>query len=166
MRTNKLYLVGFMGAGKTTLATALGARLDWQVEDIDALVESREGRVIADIFARKSEAYFREVERDVLRQLLGRRHVVVATGGGTFADPVNRLVIKGDGASIWLDVSFETVIERLPPDGRRPLAADRATMRELWEARRAAYTLADLRLDADRAPVGELVERVLTWSGF
>ncbi len=68
-----------------------------------------------------------------------------------------------DGASIWLDVSFERVVERLPPDGRRPLSTNRTAMLALYEARRAAYALAHLRLDADRAPVGELVERILEW---
>ena len=83
MRTDKVYLVGFMGAGKTTLARALGARLDWRVEDVDERIETREGRAISSIFAREGEAYFRAVERQVLLDLLPLRHAVVATGGGT-----------------------------------------------------------------------------------
>ena len=61
MRTDKVYLVGFMGAGKTTLARALGARLDWRVEDVDERIETREGRAISNIFAREGEGYFRDV---------------------------------------------------------------------------------------------------------
>lgn len=93
------------------------------------------------------------------------RHVVVATGGGTFVDPVNRVTINRNGASIWLDVSFETVVERLPTDGRRPLANSRASMRQLFDVRRTAYRHAHLRLDANRAPAAELVERILDWLG-
>lgn len=154
-----------MAAGKSTVARALGARIDWRVEDVDSRIEARERRAVADIFATHGEARFRAVEREVLRELLPMRHTVVATGGGTFADPANRQLINADGASIWLDVSFETVVDRIPPDGRRPLAADRTTMEALYRTRQSAYRHAHLRLDADRAPAGELVERILEWLG-
>ena len=154
-----------MAAGKSTVARALGARIDWRVEDVDSRIEAREHRAVADIFATNGEARFRAVEREVLRDLLPMRHTVVATGGGTFADPANRQLINADGASIWLDVSFETVVDRIPPDGRRPLAADRTTMQALYRTRQSAYRHAHLRLDADRAPAGELVERILEWLG-
>lgn len=154
-----------MAAGKSTVARALGARIDWRVEDVDSRIEAREHRAVADIFATHGEARFRAVEREVLRALLPMRHTVVATGGGTFADPANRQLINADGASIWLDVSFETVVDRIPPDGRRPLAADRTTMQALYRTRQSAYRHAHLRLDADRAPAGELVERILDWLG-
>ena len=113
-----------MGAGKSTVAEALGTRLEWQVADIDKLIESRERRAIADIFSQDGEAYFRQIEHAVLQELLPQRHTIVATGGGTFVDPASRMAINSDGASIWLNVSFEQVIERLPHNGRRPLAAD------------------------------------------
>ena len=165
MRTDKIFLVGFMAAGKSTVADALGRRLDWRAEDIDSLIETRERSTVADIFAARGEAYFRDVEHAVLDELLALRHTVVATGGGTFADPANRRLINADGASVWLDVSFDTVVDRLPSDGRRPLAADRATMEALYRARLATYREAHLRLDANRAPAGELVERILDWLG-
>ena len=160
-----MFLVGFMAAGKSTVARTLGARIDWRVEDVDARIEERERSTVADVFAMRGEAYFRSAERAVLRDLLRLRHTVVATGGGTFADAANRRLINSDGASVWLDVSFETVVDRIPPDGRRPLAADRTSMEALYRARRSAYRHAHLRLDADRAPVGELVERILEWLG-
>jgi len=156
-----VYLVGFMAAGKTTLARALGKRLDWRVEDIDERIEAREGRTIASIFAREGEAYFRSVERAVLLDLLPLRHLVVATGGGTFVAPDNRAAINRDGLSVWLDVPLAEVIERLPPDGRRPLAADRDQFERLYAARRLAYLQAHLRVDASSARVGDLVEQVV-----
>lgn len=165
MRTDKIFLVGFMAAGKSTVANALGRRLDWRVEDVDARIEARERQAVADIFARHGETHFREVERAVVRELLPLRHAVVATGGGTFADAANRAAINRNGTSVWLDVSFETVIARLPPDGRRPLARDRDTLYGLYRTRQAAYRQAHLRLDAGALPAGELVERLMDWLG-
>ena len=166
MKTDKIYLVGFMGAGKSTVARALGTSLGWQVEDIDDAIVARERQSIADIFARRGEAYFREIESTVLWSLLPLRHVIVATGGGTFVEPENRRAINDDGASIWLDLSFEQVVARIPSDGRRPLAADRGTLLALYHGRRAAYQHAHLRLDAGEIPPGELVERIRDWLGY
>ena len=161
MTTDKIYLVGFMAAGKTTVARALAARLGWRVEDIDALIEARERRTVADIFARQGEPYFRGVEREILRLVLPLRHVVVATGGGTFMDPENRAAINLDGMSIWLDVPFDEVVARLPADGRRPLAADRAQLERLFALRQAAYAQAHMRVDARAARPEELAERIM-----
>jgi shikimate kinase len=158
---DKIYLVGFMAAGKTTVARALATRLAWRAEDIDELIEARERRTVADIFARSGEAYFRSVEREILRLLLPLRHVVVATGGGTFADPESRAAIMRDGLSVWLDVPFEAVLARLPADGRRPLAADRMRMERLFAARQAAYALANVRIETGLAPPDEIAERIL-----
>lgn len=161
MKTDKIYLVGFMGSGKTTVGRALAARLDWRAEDIDERIEAREQRTIATIFARDGEAYFRSVERQVLLDLLPLRHAVVATGGGTFVDPDNRALIKRNGWSVWLDVPLARLVDRLPSDGRRPLAADRVQFERLYEARRDAYRQAHQRVDASDAPVAALVEEIL-----
>jgi shikimate kinase len=161
VKADKVYLVGFMAAGKTTLARALGNRLGWRVEDVDERIEAREGRTVASIFAREGEPYFRIVERAVLVDLLPLRHAVVATGGGTFVSPENRAAIKRDGLSVWLDVPLDELVARLPADGRRPLAADREQLERLYAARRAAYEQAHLRLDAAGALVGDLVEQVV-----
>jgi shikimate kinase len=166
VKRDKIYLVGFMGAGKSTLGRTLGRRLDWRVEDIDELIEARERLTVSEIFVSRGESSFRSVEREILRGLLPIRHAVVATGAGTFADRENRRAINADGISIWLDLPFERVLERVPSDGRRPLAPDRASMETLYTVRRAAYQEAHVRLDASRAPVGELVERVLDQLGY
>ena len=161
MTTDKIYLVGFMAAGKTTVAHALASRLGWRAEDVDELIEARERRPIADIFSRQGEPYFRNVEREILKLLLPLRHVVVATGGGTFMDADNRTAMIRDGLTVWLDVPFDVLLARLPADGRRPLAADRAQMERLFAVRQAAYAQAHLRIDAGAAPAEELAERIL-----
>ena len=160
MIIDKIYLVGFMSAGKTTVARALAKRLDWRVVDIDELIEARERLSVAEIFAKHGEAYFRAAECAVLNEQLGARHVVVATGGGTFVDPQNRAAINSDGTSVWLDLPLDQAMARAP-GSRRPLAADRGTFERLYHARRAAYQLAHIRLDAARGSVNALVEELL-----
>ena len=163
MKADKVYLVGFMAAGKTTVARALAKRLDWQAIDIDDEIEKRERLSVKDIFALHGESYFRAAERAVLFEHMTPRHTVIATGGGTFVDPMNRAAINRDGASVWLDVPLDRVIARLPADGRRPLAADRLEFERLYHARRNAYQHAHLRLDAGRAGVEQIVEQLVEW---
>jgi shikimate kinase len=158
---DKIYLVGFMAAGKTTVARALADRLRWRADDIDELIEARERRTVADIFARSGEPYFRALERDILHLLLPLRHLVVATGGGTFMDPDNRAAINIDGVSVWLDVPFDEVLARIPADGRRPLATDRAQLERLYTVRQGAYANARLRIDARGVRPDEVAERII-----
>ena len=165
MNTDKLYLVGFMGAGKSTIGRALSRRIGWRFEDIDERIEARTRRSVASIFAQHGEPYFRQLEREVLGELLPQRQLIVATGGGTFAEPDNRVVMLADGTVAWLDIPLAKVLERVPADGRRPLASDRATMEQLYARRRLAYAEAHVHVDASRSPA-ETVERLLDWIGF
>jgi shikimate kinase len=163
VKTDKVYLVGFMGAGKTSVGRALAKRLDWRFADIDELIEARERLAVAEIFSRHGEPYFREAERAVLGGQTHTRHAVVATGGGTFVDALNRAAIKADGAVVWLDVPLDRLIARIPQDGRRPLANDRTNFERLFHLRRSAYEQAHLRLDAGRAAVQSLVDQLVDW---
>jgi shikimate kinase len=165
VKADKIYLVGFMGAGKSTVARALGKRLDWKVEDVDTVIERDERRDIPTIFRQDGEPYFRAREREVLIGLLPERGAVVASGGGTFSDPANRELMLRDGAVVWLDAPFTTVLGRVPLDGRRPLAADRLEMEQLYNQRLAAYGQAHLRVDAGRGSVEELVDQIVEWLG-
>jgi shikimate kinase len=162
---DKVYLVGFMGAGKSTVARALGRRLGWRVVDVDERIESRERKSVAAIFAQHGEPYFRQLERQVLMELLPERNVVVATGGGTFAEADNRALMLADGATAWLDIPLALVLRRVPTDGRRPLASDRERMEQLFLTRQLTYAMAHVRIDGDK-PVPEVVDRLLEWIGY
>lgn len=161
MTADKIYLVGFMAAGKSTVGRVLAQRLGWQAEDIDSLIEQRERMTVADIFARHGEPYFRRSEREMLRLLQPMRHVVVATGGGTFVDAENRDFMNLDGVSIWLDVPLPELVARIPLDGRRPLAADKAALEQLYLARRESYRHAHVHIDSTHLAVDDVVGKIV-----
>ncbi len=166
MAPDKIYLVGFMAAGKTTVARAMASRLGWRAEDVDELIEARERLTVADIFSRHGEAYFRAAEREMIRLLLPLRHAIVATGGGTFMDPDTRQTLNLDGTTVWLDVPFEVLLGRLPADGRRPLAADRQQLERLYAVRQTAYAQAHVRVDAGTARAEDVADRLLDRLGL
>jgi shikimate kinase len=145
-----IFLVGFMGAGKSSAGALLAARLGWSIADTDALVERAEGRSIETIFRESGEGRFREREWEALRSLRGARRTVVATGGGLFLAVAHRAFVRANGASLWLDAPLEVIAKRVAGGGERPLwpAADPLERRALFERRRAAYALADARVDA------------------
>jgi shikimate kinase len=148
----RVVLVGFMGAGKTTVGRRLAARLGWRFVDLDRRVETRTGRRVAELFAERGEAGFRAEELDAARELAQADACVVAAGGGAWVQDATRAALQQGALSVWLDADFETLVARLPRDGSRPLVSSRERMRALLEARRPAYGLADLRVDAGPTP--------------
>lgn len=155
-RTPGVYLTGFMGSGKTTVARALAERLGWEFIDLDAEIEAAEATTIAQLFEARGEEEFRRIETEMLKTIMRRIErivpAVIALGGGTFAQNVNAAMLAGHGVSIWLDCTFETVQQRITEAETRPLARDAAQFRWLYEERRAAYARADFRVDADCDP--------------
>jgi len=158
-----IFLVGFMGSGKSTLGRRLADRSGRLFLDTDELIESREGRNVERIFDEDGEAGFRRVEAAALRELGGRTGLVVATGGGLFIQAALRRWIKRRGHSVWLDVALETCSERVGEGAGRPLwrSADPVDFRAFFERRRAAYALAEVHLRAGSEPVDRLVGRLI-----
>jgi len=145
-----LFLIGFMGAGKSTVGRVLASRWGWSFADTDALVEEAEGRSIEAIFAESGEGRFREAEWAALRSLQGRTQLVAATGGGLFLGKTQRAFVRAQGVSCWLDAPLGVVTQRVRELDTRPLwpSGDALTRRAFFERRRAAYALADIRVDA------------------
>ena len=162
MRTERpVFLVGFMGAGKTAVGRELARRLDRAFEDTDALAIAAAGVSIETIFRERGEGRFREIEWEVLRDAAGRTGTVVATGGGTFLGVAQRALMRERGRSIWLDAPFGVIASRLGDDVLRPLwaSADAIDRRAMFERRRAAYALADATVDAGSGSVEAVARR-------
>lgn len=157
-----IFLVGFMGTGKTTVGRALAARLHWEFADTDAMVERAEGRSVEAIFGESGEGRFREAEWEALSSLSGRRRIVVATGGGLFLGVAQRALIRASGWSCWLDAPLSVAAARLQTGDPRPLwvAPDALARRAMFERRRAAYALADGRIDASRGGADDLARDI------
>jgi shikimate kinase len=155
---HRIVLTGFMCAGKTTVARALAARLGGGMLDTDAALVEREGRSIEAIMDADGEPRFRQIERDALRDVLERDPArVVALGGGTWTIAENRALIAAhDCLTVWLDAPFELCWQRIADSAdARPLARDPKRARELYDARRAAYELAALRVEITEARSAE-----------
>lgn len=163
MKTDKIYLVGFMAAGKSTVGKALAHRLQWAFRDLDELIEEREQLSVADFFSEKGEAAFRKAEATMLKEIQQLRHAVVATGGGTFERPSNRTIISDDGVVVWLDIPIETALSRLSGDPTRPLGSNPNRLRSLWARRRSTYSLAQVQLTTEGKTVEDLVTRIVNW---
>lgn len=163
-RTPALYLVGFMGAGKTTVGSALADELGWCFVDVDSDIEAQERTTIAEIFRNRGEACFRDIESAVIRQRVARIEAgdpcVMALGGGAFVQPDNWELIQNNGVTVWLDCELETVRRRLGEDLTRPLAQDGSALAKLFEDRRPLYARADFRVVVDTDEVGEIVHRI------
>jgi len=153
-----------MASGKTTVGRALADHIGWPFVDMDAEIEAREGKAIAQIFRERGEAGFREVENTVLRahvrSIESGQPCVLALGGGAYVQPGNRELLENNGVTLWLDCPLEVIERRLNGDTSRPLAQANGIGR-LYENRRPYYSQADYRVDVDTENVAELIHRIL-----
>jgi shikimate kinase len=158
-----IYLVGFMGSGKSTVGKILAEKLNMNFIDIDKLIEEKEGRKIKDIFEQKGESYFRELERKQIEAIVNQKGLVVSTGGGLGANLDNMNLMKKNGDVVWLDVSLNTVLDRLKNDQDRPLLKQPTEkIKQLFEERKNVYRLANIRINADKKTPSQIVEEILT----
>ncbi|MCL4402712.1 MAG: shikimate kinase [Acidobacteria bacterium] len=164
-RTPGIYLVGFMGSGKTTIGRLVAERLGWQFVDVDDDIEQREGTSISSIFETRGEAAFRRLETEAIRARVCAIEcgipTVMALGGGAFVEEANYQLLENNGISVWLDCPLELARQRVERFAHRPLARDPAKFAALYEKRRPFYSRADVRIvieddDAERA-AGEIL---------
>jgi shikimate kinase len=153
-------LVGFMGSGKSTVGPLLAERLGWSFLDMDQAIERRTGRPVPALFSERGEEAFRRLELEVAQEASGLDRYVVAAGGGAFARPDTRTALKEDALVVWLRVDIDTALRRIPADGSRPLAGNRAIMQELLAQREPAYALADLTVEASEGAAATVARRV------
>ena len=159
----KVYLIGFMGAGKTTIGRELASRLDIPFFDLDELIESSENMSVKEIFAAQGEPYFRKRERDLLRATKHLERAVIATGGGTFTFEENIQFIKSEGLSVYLSAPYAVLRTRVGDKAaERPLFRDDVSAHELYASRIRFYRMSDLTIEIrEEETPAEIVERLL-----
>lgn len=165
IRTPGLYLVGFMGSGKTTVGRLLGDELGWNFIDLDDDIEAASGRTITSIFEEFGEAEFRKREHDALAQRVRSvqcgRPSVISLGGGAFAQDNNFQIVSGNGISIWLDCPLPMIRHRIETEVHRPLARDPVRFEALFHARQSAYARADYRVEILSDDPAQAVKAIL-----
>ena len=166
LRDKNIYLVGFMGAGKTTISMALQELTGRTVVDTDALIVKREGMSIPAIFAQKGESYFRRVETQILEELSTESKLIVSCGGGAVLTERNRKLMRKGGRVALITATPEVILERVKNDNNRPLLVGRKTVEgisELLEERRPNYEKAkDFEVKSDGRMISDIAKEILS----
>ncbi len=170
-----IYLTGFMASGKSTVGYALAEALHRDFFDLDAEIESRLGKSIAQIFRDEGAAFFREIESEILVELSQRNNAVIALGGGTLIDVENLLVVQKSGISICLTTTPEEIWKRIENSEKRQLIAGPDArgrvlsnptqiynrIKSLMLIRKPGYDQADIIIDATHKSVSQIVQEIL-----
>ena len=162
-RARNVVLVGFMGAGKSTVGRLLARRLGLCFVETDDMITAQEGTSIPEIFAARGEAYFRGLEATVLDALSAKEGHVVATGGGFPCRPGIMERLRTLGTVVWLAADFDVLYERARRVGERPMLAGRtrAEVAAIYHARETYYRQADLTVDTTDRNTDQVVTQVL-----
>lgn len=160
---HNIILVGFMGTGKTCVGKALAKTLGMDFLDMDEVIVAREGRPITDIFATDGEAYFRELERGLVRELSAQSGHVIATGGGIVLNPDNITDFERTGLVVCLRATPEAILERVRHDASRPLlhGGDKLRkIRDILETRQPLYDAIRNQVDTSPLTLSQVVDRI------
>jgi shikimate kinase len=164
-RTPGIYLVGFMGCGKSTVGRALADELGWRFFDLDDEIESGAGSKISEIFDTQGEHMFRALEASALarrvKSVQAGHPQVIALGGGALMNDKNFELVSNHGVVVWLDAPFELIEKRVAAESHRPLARDPEKLRQLFEIRCPRYALAHYRVEAPEEDAAATVRRIL-----
>lgn len=160
-----IFLIGFMGTGKTTVGRALSDQLDLRFVDMDDVIVERAGKSIPEIFAEDGEPAFRAIERQVAHDLANQQGLVVATGGGVVLDPDNMADFHAGGLVVCLSAAPGTILDRVEGDTNRPLLAGErdekmAKMKALLETRHALYDAVPDQVETTELTAGAVAARV------
>ncbi len=166
MKERNLVLIGFMGTGKSTVGRLCARKLHREFMDSDEHIERREGCSVADLFVSRGEAVFREIERNVIRDLSAGTGRVIATGGGAVIDPENVAALRKSGWTVWLRAMPDAIIARVGNGQSRPLLAGNSQpllrIEEMLRQRMAGYEQAsDHQINTDRMMPDEIAEKII-----
>lgn len=160
LREPNIYLLGFMGAGKSTVGPLLARKLATRFYDLDSLIEDAEKSTVRRIFETKGENYFRQKETELLIPLTTLRNTVVALGGGTFVQEANRALTRATGISVWLDVPLSLIQKRIQDPLSRPLFRSPQEMEALFQQRLPFYQMADIDIKIGSESAEQIAERI------
>jgi shikimate kinase len=161
-----VFLVGFMGAGKTSVGRALSEHLGWRFEDLDDRIQAREGRTVPEIFQESGETGFRQAEQTALAELLQHQQagapLIAALGGGAFAqEEVAALLAEAGALTVFLDASPDELWRRCGTDVvERPLRREESEFRRLYNARRPRYLQATIHVETGGRAIAEIVQEI------
>ena len=163
--TYNIFLIGFMGSGKSTVAEYLHKKFAMDVVEMDQIIAQRQGMSISDIFETYGEPYFRDLETKLLIEMQSRSNVVVSCGGGVAMRECNVAEMKKNGRVVLLTAKPETILERVKDNHDRPLLENHKTVAyiaELMEKRREKYeAAADLVIETDGKSARRICEEMM-----
>lgn len=166
-----IFLTGFMGSGKSTVGPILANTIGFQFVDLDILIEEKVGKKISDIFAQEGESRFRALEREMLREILGRATTIVSLGGGTVTNSETLDLVKRHGVLVYLRSDIEHIFQRLRTKSDRPMLRDesgrlldgdelRTKISTLLAAREQFYMQADIIISTDEKKIGYTIDEL------
>lgn len=161
---SNIYLVGFMGTGKSIVGRQLAYQLKRKFIDIDKLIELREKRQISEIFAKEGEPYFREIEKNILEAASIKDNFIVACGGGIVIEPDNIRIMKQTGKIICLTAKPEVILKRIQGHLHRPLLnVDNPNQKieKLLEKRAPFYAQSDVTIDTTELAISRVVDEII-----
>jgi len=166
-RRKLIYLLGFMGVGKSTVGGLLAGKLRWPFIDLDATIEAGQGTTIREMFENAGEAFFRQIEHAALIEASKSEPAVIALGGGTFVQQLNFEYISATGGvTIWMDCPVEELRRRCEGKTDRPLFRDPASFAQLLDQRLPYYQRANFRVSTEGRHPDEVVEQILRLNIF
>lgn len=161
-----IYLIGFMGTGKSTVAKKLTASANAKCVEMDELIEEQQQMAITDIFAKYGEQHFRDLETALLESLRSKENLVVSCGGGSVLRDENAAMMKEHGCIVWLTATPETIYERVKDSTNRPILNGNMNIeyiRGLMEKRSARYeAVADIKVATDGKDIEKICEEILS----
>jgi len=159
-----IFITGFMGTGKSTVAIALADKVNKKFIDMDILIEKKEGKSITDIFNDEGESYFRKVERTILKEMIKKNDLVIATGGGSLLNDENYHLARENSVIILLKANPEVIFDRLREDSERPLLSEENKLdriKILMEQRKDKYSRFEYSIDTSNLPVAQVVDEII-----
>lgn len=160
-----IFLTGFMGSGKTTVAQLLALSINWKYVDIDSLIETKLGKTIKECFEQEGEAFFREIESELLTDVAQKTHQVISTGGGIVLSESNRVTMRKSGSVIWLAATPETIFSRISNNTNRPVLGDTPSLEKITEIlkyRLPFYQEADIKIVTDNKKPESINQEIIT----